>query len=236
MMSEPNNPFAGLLGVPEVKLSNDNEYSADNTPLDIDLKKSQEDDDVETINSMVENIFHFTINPKFVEGPTSDRQLVYLEELAVAISPKINIDLETLEQALFERLLLQDVESSVIPKSSRACKEHIVQKQVFPYLFSSLQNLQSYDHVNSALVQNALQKMRELIFRNAVTALKQPALFEEQDFSIQLVELLQHVDPQSHTFFVDLVKAFIADGKNIFRIVIQIINSNIRSFTPVKYI
>ncbi|CAG5046070.1 unnamed protein product [Parnassius apollo] len=211
-MSEPNNPFAGLLGVSEVKPSNENECNADDMPLPINLKKSHEDENVEIVNSMVENIFHFTINCKAVEGPSSDRQLVYLEELGQAIAPKINIDLEALEQALFERLLLQDIQSNVIPKSLRVYKEHVVQKQVFPYLFSSLQNLQSYDHIDSHLVQNALQKMRELIFRNAVTALKQPALFEDQDFSLQLVELLQHVDPQSHTFFVDLVKAFVADG------------------------
>ncbi|KAG6443812.1 hypothetical protein O3G_MSEX002997 [Manduca sexta] len=54
--------------------------------------------------------------------------------------------------------------------------------------------------------------MKELIFRNAVTALKQPALFEGQDFAAQLEELLQHVDPQSHTFFIDIVTAFMSDG------------------------
>lgn len=212
-MSDPNNPFAGLLGVSEVKTTNDNEYNGDNIPKQLNYKKSQEDEDLETVNSMVENVFHFTINNKAVDGPSSDRQLVFLEELSQVIAPKIYIDLETLEPALFERLLLQNVETHVIPKTNRACKEHVVQNQVFPYLFSSLQNLQSYEQINSAIVQNALSKMRELIFRNAITALKQPALFEDQDFSLQLYQLLQHVDPQSHTFFEDLVKAFVADGK-----------------------
>ncbi|XP_045536745.1 ubiquitin conjugation factor E4 A [Papilio machaon] len=211
-MSDPNNPFAGLLGVSEVKPPNDNEYNGDNIPKQINFKKSQEDEDLETVNSMVENVFHFTINNKAIDGPSSDRQLVFLEELSQVIAPKIYIDLETLEQALFERLLLQNVETHVIPKTNRACKEHVVQSQVFPYLFSSLQNLQSYEQLNSATVQNALTKMRELIFRNAITALKQPALFEDQDFSLQLYQLLQHVDPQSHTFFEDLVKAFVAEG------------------------
>ncbi|KPI94382.1 Ubiquitin conjugation factor E4 A [Papilio xuthus] len=211
-MSDPNNPFAGLLGVSEVKPTNDNEYNGDNIPKQINFKKSQEDEDLETVNSMVENVFHFTINNKAVDGPSTDRQLVFLEELSQVIAPKIYIDLEILEQALFERLLLQNVETQVIPKTSRACKEHVVQNQVFPYLFSSLQNLQSYEQLNSAIVQSALTKMRELIFRNAITALKQPALFEDQDFSLQLYQLLQHVDPQSHTFFEDLVKAFVAEG------------------------
>ncbi|GBP03297.1 Ubiquitin conjugation factor E4 A [Eumeta japonica] len=54
--------------------------------------------------------------------------------------------------------------------------------------------------------------MKELIFRNAVTALKQPSLFEGQDFTDQLFELLQYVDPQSHTFFIDVVKEFVTNG------------------------
>lgn len=209
-MSEPNNPFAGLVAVPEKP---DNNTMDTNNPLRINSKNSQADIDCEMINKIVENVFHFTINPNAVDAKSgSDRQLVYLEELADAMKPHKCIDLEGLEQALFERLLLTDIESAVIPKS-RTYKEHVVQKQVFPYLFSSMQNLQSYDQSSSVVVQNGLVKMRELIFRNAVTALKQPMLFEGQDFSVQLVELLQHVDPQSHSFFIDIVKAFVSDGK-----------------------
>ncbi|XP_049873401.1 ubiquitin conjugation factor E4 A [Pectinophora gossypiella] len=208
MMSEPNNPFAGLLGVSEAKSQSNAEY-AESPAIAVTSKQSQEDAEIEMINNIVENVFHFTINPRAVDG--ADRQLVYLEELAEAMKPRVNIDLEALEQALFERLLLPEVEATVIPKSSLSFKEHVVQKQVFPYLFSSIQNLQSFDHMVG--MRNALDKMRELIFRNAVTALKQPALFEGQDFAVQLVELLKHVDPQSHTFFMDIVKAFVLEGE-----------------------
>lgn len=208
-MSDPNNPFAGLLGVPEV-----NTTSCLNQTLAIQESsiKSKEVEEAETTNSIVENVFHFTINPLAVEG-SSDRQLIYLDELAEATKPKVQIDLEALEQALFERLLLVNTEACVIPKTSKICKEHVVQKQVFPYLFSSMQNLQTYDFVTTSFVKTAVEKMQSLIFRNAVTALKQPALFEGQNFSEQLVELLKHVDPQSHTFFVDIVKSFMEDGK-----------------------
>ncbi|KAI8436814.1 hypothetical protein MSG28_010273 [Choristoneura fumiferana] len=197
-MSEPNNPFAGLLGVSETKATNNSNYVDPNTPLSVNTKKSQEDEEVETINNIVENVFYFTINANAFEGHrSSDGQLVYLEELAEAMKPRIHIDLEALEQALFERLLLPDVELNVIPKTNKILKEHVVQKQVFSYLFSSIQNLQNYEHQSSIVVKNGVHKMRELIFRNAVTALKQPALFEGQDFASQLVELLKNVDPQS---------------------------------------
>lgn len=215
-MSDPNNPFAGLVGASDVAPGVDTSHNDEN-PSPQSTKRSKEDEESEAINNIVENVFHFTINPRSAEKfATSDNQLVYLEDLAEATKPGKNIDLGALEQGLFERLLLTDIESCVIPKSRKVYKEHVVQKQVFPYLFNSMQNLQSYDNTTVDYVKNGIQRMRELIFRNAVTALKQPALFEDQDFSKQLVELLQHIDPQSHSFFVDVVQAFMADGKFTF--------------------
>ncbi|CAB3221992.1 unnamed protein product [Arctia plantaginis] len=208
-MSEPNNPFAGLLGDSEVTTPVDTIAGDENINTQNLEEKVTEDEDMEAINNIVENVFHFTINPNALMGV---RQLVFLEDLAEATKPRIYIDLEALEQGLFERLLLTDVESSVVPKSCKVFKEHVVQKQVFPYLFSSLQNMQGYELSKTPSVMDALQKMKELIFRNAVTALKQPALFEGQVFSMQLTELLQHVDPQSHNFFLDIVKSFMSDG------------------------
>ncbi|KAJ8722101.1 hypothetical protein PYW08_004503 [Mythimna loreyi] len=211
-MSEPNNPFAALLGASEVSSAVESPRVDENAVFQNTSKISPGAEETETINNIVENVFHFTINPNAAEGfPAGDRQLVFLEELAEATKPQVHLDLEALEQALFERLLLTDIEKYVIPKTSRVYREHVVQKQIFPYLFSSIQNLQSYEQVSSPTVQTAVQRMKELIFRNAVTALKQPALFEEQDFSVQLLELLQHVDPQCHTFFMDIVKAFMSD-------------------------
>ncbi|XP_023937191.2 ubiquitin conjugation factor E4 A [Bicyclus anynana] len=207
-MSDPSNPFAGLLGVSGLKATNETEFNSG--PMSLDAKQTQEELQVQTINNIVENVFHFTINSNAVDGQT-DTQLVYLEELSQAISPKVHIDLEVLEQALFERLLLQDVEENVLPKTTKVFKEHVTQKQVFSYLFSAVENLQSYSQSNTQFIKDALDKMKELILRNAVTALKQPMLFEGQDFAVQLVEILQHGGSQSFTFFNELIQAFVAD-------------------------
>lgn len=214
-MSDPNNPFAGLLGIPEVKSTNNTEYSDGSATLQIATKTAEEEDEeIVTINNMVQNIFHFTIDPDALGGhASSDRQLVVLEELAEAMKPRKYIDLEALEQALFERLLLPNPECYIVPKNCRVFQENVIQRQVFPYLFNSMLNLETYYQVNTPCVKNAIEKIRELIFRNATTALKQPALFEGQNFAVQLVELLQHVDRQSHTFFSDIVEAFVSDGK-----------------------
>lgn len=209
-MSDPSNPFAGLLGVSGLKSANGTEFTS--TPVSLDAKQTAEEAEAHAINKIVENVFHFTINPNALDGQT-DEQLVYLEELAQAMSPQTLIDLEALEQALFERLLLQDIEQSVLPKTSKVFKEHVIQKQVFPYLFSSMENVHSYSQTNTQFVRDALEKMKELILRNAVTALMQPVLFEGQDFSVQLVEILKNGGSQSHTFMNELVKAFVADGR-----------------------
>lgn len=206
-MSDPNNPFAGLLGVSEENPAHDDERT-----IVASSKRTKENDENEQVNNIVENVFHITINPNALEGVT-DRQVVYLEDLAEALKPRTQIDLEALEQGLFERLLLSNPEVYVLPVKFKHFQSHVIQRQVFPYLFNSMQNLQSYDSSTKETVKNVVQKTKELIFRNAVTALKQPALFEGQDFSIQLLELLQHVDPQSHTFFIDIVKAFMSDGE-----------------------
>ncbi|KOB79068.1 Ubiquitin conjugation factor E4 A [Operophtera brumata] len=209
-MSERNNPFSALLGVSE-DISIDNAvHDEENSLLQASSKRTKENDENETTNNIVENVFHITINRNALEGNT-DRQLVYLEDLAEASKPRTQIDLELLEQGLFERLLLPNPEVYVLPTKIKLYQSHVIQKLVFPYLFSSMQNLQNYDSSTSAVVKNVVLKMKELIFRNAVTALKQPPLFEGQDFSLQLLELLQHVDPQSHTFFIDVVKAFMSD-------------------------
>ncbi|CAG9561890.1 unnamed protein product [Danaus chrysippus] len=208
-MSEPNNPFVGLLGVTEAKSTEGSNF--DPTQASIDIQNVQGDEQLLVINNIIENVFFFTVNPNAADK-SPERQLVYLEELAQAMNPRIHIDLEALEQALFERLLLQDIEQQVIPKGSTVFKEHVIQRQVFPYLFSSMENINSYSHINTPYVQDALNRMKELIFRNAVTALKQPALFEGQDFAEQLVEILRQIVQQSPTFFLDLVKSFVAEG------------------------
>lgn len=202
-MSE-DNPFSTLIPVDSVK-----KLSNSVSQLSPETSSRQ----VEAINHIVENVFYFTINANAVEQPNpTGKQLIYLEELAESLKPSTLIDLEALEQALFERLLLRETEAYVIPKNAKVYKEFVTQKKMFPYLFDSMQNLQTYNH-NDSLVKHALEKMKELILRNATTALKQPALFEGQDFSEQLFQLLQHVDPQSHTFFSEIMLEMVADGK-----------------------
>lgn len=209
-MSQQFNPFLGLLGT-----SPSETPIPEDSPITITSVPVQVDEETEIVNNIVENVFYFTINVNAVENrPNNEKQLVYLEELAEATKPRIHIDFEALEQALFERLLLQDVESNVIPKGTKVYKEHVIEKHVFLYLFNSLQNLQSYNNSKNMVEKRAVSKMRELIFRNAVTALKQPALFEDQDFSSQLLGLLQHADPLSQSFFTDIVNALVSDCDN----------------------
>lgn len=207
MSGTKDNPFAALFGASNTATSN-----SDNGETFNDSEKGFEQ--LRTVNSIVESVFHITINPNVVNDlAKSNKQLVFMEELAETMKPNIFIDLETLEQALFERLLLTKPELYVIPKTGRAPLDHVVQNKVFPYLFDAMQNMEGFANSNNPIAKVITKRVTELIFRNAVTALKQPILFEGQDFSVQLVDLLKCVDPNSHTFFEDIVNAFMSDSE-----------------------
>lgn len=202
-MTEPNNPFVGLLNETDSKLNTSN--GPNHLSTDADKLK---------LNNVFQDIFHFTINPNIFEGSCdNDKQLIYLEELADSLKPNVLIDIETLEQALFERLLLSEPEAFVIPKTCKTYMEHVVQRQVFPYLFNAMQQLEKYEQYDAVQLKDIIAKIKELIFRNAVTALKQPALFDGQDFTEQIMELFKHTGNQSITFIKDIVKEFTSDGK-----------------------
>lgn len=166
---------------------------------------------------MIENVFYFTLNkdaalPKSNKYTESAIQLVYFEDLAATQAPRTDMDLDTLEQALFERLLLPDPTQCVIPKSCKNFMEHVVQTKVISYLFTAEQNLLQYESTNDPFQKNAVTKMRELILRNAVTALKQPGLFESQNLSNQLFDLLRDLDSSCHRFILEIVHEFLSDG------------------------
>lgn len=222
-MSDPNenlNPFSALIkeegetSAPELNnviINNENSGIMSTESNVTSCGQSNMNKDVEKVNSLVENIFYITLN-KDAKSEDPSYQLIYLEELAETHGSQKLIDLETLEQALFERLLLPEPKNYVVPANPKAYSDRVIQPNVFSYLFTAVQNILSYGNPKDEVSKNALQKMLELVFRNAVTALKQPALFENQDFTQQLLQLLQDVDQDSRQFIIDIVAEFMSDG------------------------
>lgn len=93
----------------------------------------------------------------------------------------IFVNVDSIEQAVFERLMLSDLESKLIPIENSQqifTDSHTIEKQVIPYLFESYCRLQKYQ--NKSEFSNILCKINQVILQNTSVALQEPELFEEQ--------------------------------------------------------
>ncbi|XP_067010286.2 ubiquitin conjugation factor E4 A [Anabrus simplex] len=146
------------------------------------------------INHIVEQVFNITLDKESVNRsnvPAS--HLLYLEEIATALKPQDWIDLETLEQALFERLLLEDPHKYIISRSGEKkinIDRHVSQTEVITYLYECHKRLtglkckEKDNHKNDILSQ-----MIGFVSHNAALALRQPELFESQELHSQILAL-----------------------------------------------
>lgn len=186
-MCDPNNPFAAL-----IQDSSEEKKSTKNL-----VESSQKDVEFE-------DIFGITLD----KNASEKRQLVYLEELAKTFNAR-ELDLSTLEHALFERLFLSN------PKEFVYCNTELLdsdwlEEKVIVYLFNC------YRRAND-LVKD--QKTRgdvfSLILRNAATALKQPDLYDNQDVFVQLYNILDDNTDISYMFFDDVCHELLNDEEGL---------------------
>lgn len=143
------------------------------------------------INQLIEDVFKFTLNKNHEFNVGSKVQaLIYLEELATT-SEKLFIDLELLEHALFERLLLDNPESHIIkPKEfDKNIDLRTTLNECIIYLFECYKDLNQLRTVTSngaAEWIKVIDDIIKLIIRNSATALKQPDLYSSQDIHQQV--------------------------------------------------
>ncbi|XP_023710863.1 ubiquitin conjugation factor E4 A isoform X2 [Cryptotermes secundus] len=174
------------------------------------------------VNRLVEDVFNVTLNNHSRSGMIND--LVFLEELSTAVAPQDWIDIETLEHALFERLLLEDPARQVIGRNvcgregSSPTNMHATQKEVITYLFECHRRLAMKSGPENNCHNKLISQMLSLVLRNAATALRQPALFESQELHSQILQLVSD-NSISKTdlckFFDGLVKQFVLDDGEV---------------------
>lgn len=174
------------------------------------------------ITTMVEDVFAITLDAeKFADNSQKPEyiQMVYLEELAESLKPQKYIDIETLEQALFERLMLENITSFVLPKS---CKppyiDFVVQNKVILYLSSAYTRLKKYYSSKDKFVINIVANMKALIVRNACTAMEQPDIFQEQVIWEQFFEIFKEIVDNSENiseFILDIMGTLNKQGKEL---------------------
>lgn len=136
------------------------------------------------INKLVEDAFKFTLN----QNPQS-QSLVYLEDIACG-AEKTLIDLELLEHALFERLLLDNPESCVVKSRNptQGVDDRVTLTACMVYLFECFKDLCQYRSKQQTDIEwlQVVDQMIKLVVRNAATALKQPDLYTGQDVHAQV--------------------------------------------------
>lgn len=141
------------------------------------------------INALIEQVFYITIN----HVPQKNKQLVFMDDLATSNPTTQLMNVELLEQALFERLLLQCPSEYLIPNNIQNDDTIVVtESKVLLYLYGAYERLckwNQYQNDQSLVQEHSL--IENLIFRNASTANKQSELFDGQDLSDQWLELLK---------------------------------------------
>lgn len=143
------------------------------------------------INDLIERIFLITIN----RNPRKHKQYVYMEDLATSTGESSSlINMELLEQALFERLLLARPDDFLIPNNSNdADTEKVICSDVIIYLYQSFERLNQseIENMNDGSIAIERETIEKLILRNASTAMKQPDLFEGQSLFGQWLRLFR---------------------------------------------
>ncbi|XP_053995108.1 ubiquitin conjugation factor E4 A [Hylaeus volcanicus] len=121
----------------------------------------------------------------------------------------VHVNVDSIEQAVFERLMLPDIESKLVPIENSQhipCDSHTLKKQVISYLFESYCRLQRYK--NKLELSDILDEMRRVILQNAAVALQEPDLFEGQEVHNQFIALCADEDglkPELVSFTNDIV-------------------------------
>ena len=178
------------------------------------------------VNQLVEDVFHLTLNNNVLNDTDGIiNKVVFLKELAAAVAPQDWIDIETLEQALFERLLLEEPREHVVGKNVYEDKDlsradtHATEKEVITYLFECHRKLYNMKaKVESSARKQTLSQMLNLVLRNATTALKQPELFESQELNTQILRLVSDDSISKadlDVFFDGLVQQFVFDDGEV---------------------
>lgn len=179
---DPSNPFCNLFGN-ETMTSTSTQQSTEPDQSIINVMDQK-------VNGLIEHIFSITIN----RTPQKNKQLVFMEDLAAVNSSTTLMNMELLEQALFERLLLPNPRDYLIPNNTQNDETNdIAEDKVILYLYRAYERLLKWSrNQNESSLSAECENIKQLILRNASTAQKQPELYENQKLSEQWITLFRN--------------------------------------------
>lgn len=143
----------------------------------------------EVFNKLIENVFHFTMIP--ILDKEYDTPVIYLPDLFDILKTNITngIELEFLEQAIFERTLLSDPKEYLLKtKTNVSITSHTSEKDCIVYLFKCFIDLTLAKQENRfpTIGDDIYYKIFNFISTNVSTALKQPDLYSPQNIHDQV--------------------------------------------------
>lgn len=206
-MSKENliNPFSDLISATDTNATSATNSSS--SPLA--ASKSQINAFDQKVNALIEKVFLITVN----KSPQKNKQLVYMEDIAPLV-PSTQLNVSILEQALFERILLPTPRDFLLPNDVKTSEtEAICETKAISYLYASYVRNDRCIVQNDSICKDTCKRIEELIVLNVATAIKQPALFEGQNFCSQLLDILQTAEdfPIKGQFLSNIVRDVLVD-------------------------
>lgn len=143
----------------------------------------------ETFNKLIENVFHFTLIPELEKE--YETSVIYLPDLLEVLKTNVSsgTELEILEQAIFERILLSDPKAYMLKtKHNVSPTSHTIQKECILYLFKCFIELTFSRQENRypSIKEDIYSKICGFICTNVSTAFKQPDLYTPQNIHEQV--------------------------------------------------
>ncbi|XP_078043228.1 ubiquitination factor E4A [Augochlora pura] len=192
-----NNPFAGLFSTINDAVS----FSSQNQTI---INEKQEVNYVTKVDNI--NVLDRTkpTNIEDSKGSQVDAKVnhLYADVFGITLHATetdvhknqklVFIDVDSIEQAVFERLMLPDPESKILSfkgSQENSDNSHVLEKQAIYYLFLSYCRLQRYR--NEKQLDDIVHKMQQVILQNAGVALQEPDLFQGQEIHSQFISLCE---------------------------------------------
>lgn len=194
---ERNNPFKGLITESKEKT----ELSSSSPQVQVNALDKK-------INCLVEDVFKISVNA----NPSRKVQLVFMEDFAEQ-SPGWTLDNGMLATALFDRLMMEQPSDFVIPNDIVDDNtDRVVESRVLIYLFQCYVRNAKNNTANDTIKLDAYGKIKDMIFLNVGTMIKQPYIFSDQCISSQFIHIFSNEDDEFvGEFLSGLVKEVLSD-------------------------
>ncbi|XP_046484062.1 ubiquitin conjugation factor E4 A [Neodiprion pinetum] len=170
------------------------------------------------INDIVEEVFGLTLHSDGAKIK-SGRQLVFLEDLAAALAPQDWMDAESVEHAIFERLMLSNPGAKIVDnkneKQTNSIDDHVSETEIIPYLYESYRRLLRYKP--SHRLHDTIENITRIVVRNVGTAMQEPDLFQSQEVHKQFIALFMDggvVGQELTSFVTDIVNELNSEDRD----------------------